>query len=89
MSIAKKFEKLFKGLLPTPFTIAVLLTFFTFILALFITQPKAEENHALQLLSYWEEGLWNTKGLIFAIQMMLMLVLMFQQLGKQVKLSVH
>jgi len=75
MSIAKKFEKVFKGLLPAPFTIAVLLTFFTFILAFFITQPKAEENHILQLLSYWEEGVWHPPLLVFAIQMMLMLVL--------------
>ena len=75
MSIAKKFEKVFKGLLPAPFTIAVLLTFFTFILALFMTQPKAEESHILQLLSYWEEGVWHPPLLVFAIQMMLMLVL--------------
>jgi short-chain fatty acids transporter len=75
MSIAKKFEEVFKGLLPAPFTIAVLLTFFTFILALFITQPKAEESHILQLLSYWEEGVWHPPLLVFAIQMMLMLVL--------------
>ena len=75
MSIAKKFEKIFKGLLPAPFTIAVLLTFFTFILAFFITQPKAEENHILQLLSYWEKGIWYPPLLVFAIQMMLMLVL--------------
>lgn len=75
MSIAKKFEKIFKGLLPTPFTIAVLLTFFTFILALIITEPKAEESHILQLLSYWEDGVWHPPLLVFAIQMMLMLVL--------------
>ena len=61
--------------MPAPFTIAVLLTFFTFILAFFITQPKAEENHILQLLSYWEEGVWHPPLLVFAIQMMLMLVL--------------
>ena len=75
MSIVKKFEKVFKELLPVPFTIAVLLTFFTFILALIITEPKAEENHFLQLLSYWEEGMWHSPLLVFAIQMMLMLVL--------------
>jgi short-chain fatty acids transporter len=62
-------------LLPAPFTIAVLLTFFTFILALIITDPKAEESHILQLLSYWEEGVWHPPLLVFAIQMMLMLVL--------------
>ena len=75
MSFAKKFEKIFKGILPAPFTIAVLLTFFTFILALIITESKAEGSHILQLLSYWEEGVWHPPLLVFAIQMMLMLVL--------------
>ena len=75
MNIANRFEKLFKSVLPTPFTIAVLLTFFTFILALFITDPIAEESHILQLLSFWEQGIWHSPLLVFAIQMMLMLVL--------------
>ena len=75
MSIAAKFQKVLGTLLPGPFTIAVLLTFFTFILALIITEPKAEENHFLQLLLFWEQGLWHSPLLVFAIQMMLMLVL--------------
>ena len=75
MNIANRFEKLFKSVLPTPFTIAVLLTFFTFILALFITEPIAEESHILQLLSFWEQGIWHSPLLVFALQMMLMLVL--------------
>ena len=75
MSIAKKFEQIFKGLLPAPFTIAVLLTFFTFVLALIITDVKPEENHFLELLSFWEKGIWHSPLLVFAMQMMLMLVL--------------
>ena len=75
MNLANRFEKLFKSVLPTPFTIAVLLTFFTFILAFFITQSKVEENHFLQLLSFWEQGVWHSPLLVFALQMMLMLVL--------------
>ena len=75
MNLASRFEKLFKSVLPTPFTIAVLLTFFTFILALFITDPIAEESHVLQLLSFWEQGVWHSPLLVFALQMMLMLVL--------------
>ena len=75
MNIANRFEKLFKSVLPTPFTIAVLLTFFTFILALLITQPKVEGNHFVQLLSFWEQGVWHSPLLVFAMQMMLMLVL--------------
>jgi len=75
MAISKKFEKVFKVLLPAPFTIAVLLTFCTFILALFITKSTPEKNHFLQLLSFWEQGIWHSPLLVFAIQMMLMLVL--------------
>lgn len=75
MSIAKKFERVFKGLLPAPFTIAVILTLFTLLLALFITEPKTDGSHIIQLLTYWEEGIWHPPLLVFAIQMMLMLVL--------------
>lgn len=75
MSIAKKFEKVFKALLPAPFTIAVLLTIFTIFLALIITEPKSEENHFVELLLFWEKGIWNSPLLVFAMQMMLMLVL--------------
>ena len=75
MSITKKFEKIFKTLLPAPFTIAVLLTFFTFVLALLITDPKSNQIHIVELLLYWEKGIWNSPLLVFAMQMMLMLVL--------------
>ncbi len=75
MSITNKFEKFFKALLPTPFTIAVLLTFLTFILALIFTNPQSDGSHLLELVSYWEKGIWYSPLLEFAIQMMLMLVL--------------
>lgn len=64
--------RIFKALLPAPFTIAVILSFVTFLLAYFFS-PK--EATPIQLLSYWEEGLWNSPLLVFAVQMMLMLVL--------------
>ena len=75
MSFTNKFEKIFKNLLPAPFTIAILLTFLTFFLALIITEPKNDVNHFIQILQFWEKGLWNAPLLVFAIQMMLMLVL--------------
>tara|TARA_B100000963_G_scaffold57446_1_gene45520 strand:+ start:9104 stop:10447 length:1344 start_codon:yes stop_codon:yes gene_type:complete len=64
-----------KSFLPAPFTIAVLLTFVTILLALFITEPKQKGSYFLQILDFWEQGIWNSKLLEFAIQMMLMLVL--------------
>lgn len=75
MAITKKFEKIFRAFLPAPFTIAVLLTFLTSILASIITEPKTETNHFLQILHFWEKGVWHPPLLVFAIQMMLMLVL--------------
>ena len=64
--------RIFKALLPAPFTIAVVLTVLTFLLAYFLSPTI---DNPLTLLSYWEEGLWNPPLLVFAMQMMLMLVL--------------
>lgn len=77
MSFTDKYTRIFRSLLPAPFTIAVLLTFITILIAFLLTEPKAgdEQNYFITLLDYWEEGLWNNALLIFAIQMMLMLVL--------------
>ena len=72
MSLKRKLDK---GFLPTPFTIAVLLTFLTFFLAFFFTESKVEGNYLLQIFSFWEQGVWNSQLLVFALQMMLMLVL--------------
>lgn len=65
----------FKALLPSPFTIAVLLTVITFILAYFIPEQKEDVNRLYSLLTYWENGIRNPPLLVFAFQMMLMLVL--------------
>lgn len=75
MQITTTIENLFKRFLPSPFTIAVLLTVLTIGLAYFFTEPPASENHLLAILSYWENGIWNTGLLVFAYQMMLILVL--------------
>ncbi|HIP37431.1 MAG TPA: short-chain fatty acid transporter [Crocinitomix sp.] len=73
MTFADKFAEIFKTLLPSPFSIAIILTFLAFIFAYFGT----ENNSIINLITYWEEGLWNKSGggLYFAFQMMLMLVL--------------
>ncbi len=65
----------FKKYLPSPFTIAVLLTLLTMVLAFFFTTPKGDENHAVTILKYWENGVWNNGLLVFAYQMMLILIL--------------
>lgn len=63
-------EIIFKKLLPSPFTIAILLTFGVLIIGIIST-----EHNFLELLSFWEKGLWNVGLMNFAMQMMLMLVL--------------
>ena len=76
MRIVAIIEKLFKTLLPAPFTIAVLLTIVTFILALLLTTSSVTGfDRVIEVMGFWEEGLWNPPLLVFAIQMMLMLVL--------------
>lgn len=74
MNFTKTIETLFKKLLPSPFTIAVLLTLLTILLAYFFTEQK-DEQHLANILSYWEDGIWNSKLLVFAFQMILILVL--------------
>lgn len=68
-----------KRILPSPFTIAILITILTFILALLLTKPTATRltSYSYQLLVDWQTGLWDKSGggLYFAFQMMLMLVL--------------
>lgn len=66
-----KIEKI----LPTPFALAIVLSVLSIILALVFTSSPAEENHFLNILGYWENGIWNNALLVFAYQMMLILVL--------------
>lgn len=61
--------------MPSPFAIAIILTLVTIILAWGVTKPPEEEHHLLAILSYWENGIWNNDLLVFAYQMMLILVL--------------
>ena len=74
MSSSKGFGKTIKKFLPAPFTIAVILTFVTFILGLTLSDSD-QTNNFFQIITYWEKGLWDNQLLVFAMQMMLMLVL--------------
>ena len=63
-----------RRILPMPFTIAILLTILTIIIAIFGTEPKnPQRSQFIQVLEYWEGGFFNF--LAFAMQMMLILVL--------------
>ena len=61
---------IFRRTLPSPFSIAIILTFTTIFLALILT-----ESNFITILNSWEEGLWNPKLMTFTTQMILMLVL--------------
>ena len=77
MNFTRTIENIFKKYLPSPFTIAILLTFLTILLALFFTKPiqVSTIDYGLQILSFWEKGIWSTALLEFSYQMMLILVL--------------
>lgn len=78
------FDRYIKGvrfLLPTPFTIAIALTLITMVFAIIwpwsnttIIASNYTEKFTL-VIQFWNKGLWDTNGLAFAIQMMLMLLL--------------
>ncbi len=74
MNLTNSIEKIFKRFLPSPFTIAVIITFITIILAYFCTDSN-KGNHFFEILNYWENGIWNNKLLNFAYKMILILVL--------------
>jgi len=74
MNFTKTIENIFKRVLPSPFTIAVLLTLLTIFLAFFFTESNSD-NHFVSILKHWENGIWNSKLLVFAYQMILILVL--------------
>ncbi|MEQ8908229.1 MAG: TIGR00366 family protein [Vicingaceae bacterium] len=77
MKFTDRYAKLFQYLLPTPFTIALIITIVTFLVALFVTKEASVDTgtYALEVLGYWEEGLWQKGLMVFAMQMMLILVL--------------
>lgn len=77
MYLTKFIENIFKRFLPSPFIIAVILTFTTIILALIFSNfvdPNSSLSF-LEILSSWEKGIWNNDLLVFAYQMILILVL--------------
>lgn len=75
MSLTRAVELIFRRYLPSPFVIALLLTLVTMALALVFGVYPAGESVVKDVLRSWERGLWNRELLVFAYQMMLILVL--------------
>lgn len=70
MSFTQKYADWFRRLLPSPFSIAVILTILIFTVSFLISDKSVGT-----LLTDWQAGLWSSNLLAFAFQMMLMLVL--------------
>ncbi len=77
MKLTSFIENIFKKYLPSPFTIAVLLTIVTLLLAVGFTKPENVfiGEYFMTVLQFWEQGIWTNGLLVFAYQMMLILVL--------------
>lgn len=76
MSFVDKYTAFFNKFLPGPFTIAVLLTLITLFLAFFFSGKSDHSvTYFISLIDHWENGLWDRPLLVFAYQMMLMLML--------------
>lgn len=80
MSFTEKYAELFRKFLPTPFTIALILTVIAFVLVLAfgddsVILSKNTQFKFLAVLDIWYEGLWDKGGFAFSVQMMLMLLL--------------
>lgn len=75
MPLTRGIEVLYRKFLPSPFVIAVLLTLFTMGMALIYGEFPEGATSWKGVLTAWEGGLWNRGLLVFAYQMMLILVL--------------
>ena len=66
--------KFTRNFLPSPFSIAVILTIITFMIALLFTSSKtASSFYFIEIMGFWQKGFWEL--LSFTMQMVLILVL--------------
>lgn len=75
MKITQLITTAFQKYIPSPFTIAIILTLITIVWGCVAGTFTAGENRLFAVLSYWENGIWNNNLLVFGYQMMLILVL--------------
>lgn len=76
MNFIKAYNNFFKKYFPSPFGIAILLSFLTFFLALFFTNTESNiANYIPKLGEFWFNGMFKSSLLAFTLHMMLILVL--------------
>lgn len=74
MNFSETSVKFLRNVLPSPFSIAIILTVISFIFALLFTNPGiSDTNYFIDVTGFWEKGFWEL--LSFTTQMILMLVL--------------
>ncbi len=73
MNIVNGYMKWVKRILPSPLSIAVLLTLLTALLAIIFTSTPSDQSGIEYVANAWNKGIWEL--LKFTMQMMLMLVL--------------
>ena len=73
MKVLSKLTNVIQKFIPSPFVLAVLLTYLTFFLAMVLTPGKGNTSHFIEITGYWYKGFWEL--LTFTVQMILILVL--------------
>ena len=74
MNISKQIEHIFRKFIPSPFSLAVILSLLTLLIAFFFTGEQNAQS-AVEILQFWQAGMWDSALLVFMVQMMLILVL--------------
>jgi short-chain fatty acids transporter len=67
--------KFVRRFLPSPFSIAIILSIITFVMVLFYVSWSEQAISGFEILNWWKDGLFNPALIVFAFQMMMMLVL--------------
>ncbi|MFN2261307.1 MAG: short-chain fatty acid transporter [Psychroflexus sp.] len=75
MKLISKIENFFARFLPSPFTLSIILSIISLVLAYFFGDFNTEESQIVSVFSAWQNGIWNSDLLVFGYQMMLILVL--------------
>jgi short-chain fatty acids transporter len=75
MKFTEKIFSILRNSLPSPLSIALLLTVLVFVITLFTITPATNQSSLSATFLAWENGLWSNNGLVFLVQMMLMLIL--------------
>lgn len=75
MKFLEAYTRFFQRYFPSPFSIAVILTIVTFLIALFLTGSGSRMSYIPELGTYWFNGMFEGGLLAFTVHMMLILVL--------------